>query len=157
MGSRLRQKILVVALGLVVVAATSGPVLAVGAKQEGCTPKFWRVNLSYWGDTKYSPTQKFNSIFPLAGNTALGHATLFQLLTFTGDPQINGQSVTSIIIAALLNASHPGVNYPVDLSTLINGINAALAAGSLDAFLEQAAFLQKKNDLGCPLDPTEFR
>jgi hypothetical protein len=53
-------------------------------------------------------------------------------------------------VAALLNAAHPDVDYPMTEQEVIDAVNDALG-GSRSDMLELAAELDELNNLGCPL------
>jgi hypothetical protein len=53
--------------------------------------------------------------------------------------------------AAVLNASHPGVTYPMTSSEIISKVNTALK-GSRSQMLTLKKQLDKNNNLGCPLN-----
>jgi hypothetical protein len=53
-------------------------------------------------------------------------------------------------VAALLNASHPGVAYPRTPASVIADVNTALLQNR-DAMLSLAALLDADNNRGCPL------
>jgi hypothetical protein len=52
--------------------------------------------------------------------------------------------------AAVLNASHPGVTYPMTTSEIISNVNTPLT-GSKSQMLTLKKQLDKNNNLGCPL------
>jgi hypothetical protein len=101
---------------------------------EGCTPGFWRNHLSHWGPTGYTPDMLVNDVFGCAlvnGNVTLGQAI--------DAPQTYGTLVFHAI-AALLNASHPDVDYEFTVGEVI----AKACAGDKGA-------LADANEAGCPL------
>ena len=55
-------------------------------------------------------------------------------------------------VAALLNASHPGVDYPRSTASVISDVNTALASGNRDTMLTLANSLDADNNQGCPLN-----
>lgn len=55
-------------------------------------------------------------------------------------------------VAALLNASHPDINYPRLPGDVIADVNVALASGDRDMMLVLAEELNTDNNLGCPLE-----
>jgi hypothetical protein len=101
---------------------------------EGCTPGFWRNHLSHWGPTGYTPDMLVNDVFNcdlVEGDVTLGEAI--------DAPQTYGVLVFHAI-AALLNATHPDVDYDW---TEIEVLTAA-CAGDKDS-------LADANEDGCPL------
>jgi len=55
-------------------------------------------------------------------------------------------------VAALLNAAHPGVNYPRSVGQVISDVNAALLTGDRATMLTLAGQLDAENNGVCPLD-----
>ncbi len=103
---------------------------------EGFTPGYWKNHLDDWGDTAYSPGDSFNVIF-----TAGPDITLYQAV------KKKGNRVNSLIrhaAAALLNASHPDVDYDLTVEEVIALVNDAFDSGNyrdakdiLEGFNEQ--------------------
>jgi hypothetical protein len=91
------------------------------------------------------------SVFTGAGS--LGSSTLMQALAFRGGPMIDGakQILLRQAVAAVLNAAHPDVDYPLTTAQVISAVNAALASGSRATILALAGSLDMMNNLGCPL------
>jgi len=100
---------------------------------EGCTPGYWKNHLLDW--VGYAPGDDFDTVFGV---------DLF-------DPDINleaalntgGGGVNKLArhgTAALLNAAHPDLNYPLTVDEVI----AAVQAGD-------SGMLAEYNELGCPL------
>jgi hypothetical protein len=102
---------------------------------EGCTPGFWRNHLSHWDATPYSPDDKVNATFgcDLVGDDDL---TLGEVIDA---PQTYG-ALAFHAIAALLNSTHPGVDFGLDAGEVID----AACAGDKDT-------LSEENEKGCPL------
>jgi hypothetical protein len=76
---------------------------------EGCTPGFWRNHLSHWDATPYSPGDLVNDTFgcDLVSDDAL---TLGEVIDA---PQTYG-ALAFHAIAALLNSTHPDVDFGLD-------------------------------------------
>ena len=101
---------------------------------EGCTPGFWRNHLYHWGPTGYTPDMYVNDVFGcelVEGDVTLGEAI--------DAPQTYGVLVFHAI-AAILNASHPDVDYAFDVDDVID----YACDGNKDA-------LAWENEMGCPL------
>jgi hypothetical protein len=102
---------------------------------EGCTPGFWRNHLTHWAATPYSPSDLVNETFgcDLVPSDDL---TLGEVIDA---PQTYG-TLAFHAIAALLNSTHPDVDFGLDSDTVIDlaceGDKNALAA---------------ENEEGCPL------
>jgi hypothetical protein len=82
----------------------------------------------------------------------LGNATLLEALNFGGKGQCGKQqTLLRAAVAALLNAAHPNVDYPLNEAQIISLVNAALATSSTQDDRELAATLDGYNNLGAPL------
>lgn len=53
--------------------------------------------------------------------------------------------------AALLNAAHPDVDYPLTTAQVTSRVNDALGSGDRATMLAAAGDLQELNGAGCPL------
>lgn len=108
---------------------------------DGCTPGFWKndggkFGFNNWKPTGYLPTNDFNTVFGVnylpAGTT---------LLTALDPTKNNGHgNVVWHGVAALLNAAHPGINYPYSVAEVIALVQSH--SGNL---------LAAANEAGCPL------
>jgi hypothetical protein len=115
--------------------ASTSAACAVG---QSCSPANW-VNLgAINGWYKYKSSQKVGAIFSgakTAGFTALANLTLLQALgnkTLKTALQTAAAQLIKEAIAALLNATHPNVKYPIkNAQTIINEVNAALTSKNL--------------------------
>ena len=153
-------------LGTLVVGmlATALPAAAVTAgTTEGCTPGYWKTHPQAWQE--YSPTQTVKSVFSAAASTPYGNLTLMQALSLRGGSTLNGakEILLRAAVAALLNAAYDtadgsGLLFPWrrDVASfgrpaLIPTVNAALLSTNRTAILALAAWLDRDNNLGCPL------
>lgn len=80
--------------------------------------------------------------------------TLHEALDGGGGSGVEGAQKILIraAVAALLNAQHEDINYPLTTMEVIDEVNAALATGDRDEILALAEQLDEFNNLGCPLD-----
>lgn len=122
---------------------------------QGCTPGYWKNHSGSWPPTGYATSQSVASVFPSVSPNfpALGSATLLEALAFAGGPGTSGAAEILLRagVAALLNAAHPSVSYPLLTADVISQVNAALASNDRDTMLALAALLDSYNNLGCPL------
>ena len=51
-------------------------------------------------------------------------------------------------VAALLNAAHHNIDYPLSIDEVIDQVNAALESGDRDSILDLAKVLDEHNNLG---------
>jgi hypothetical protein len=121
---------------------------------EGCTPGYWKNHTDSWAATGYSPGQTTSSVFSAASAfPSLGSQTLLQSLQGGGGPGTLGAAKVLLraAVAALLDSSHSGVDYPRTTADVIADVNAALASNDRDTMLALASELDSDNNLGCPL------
>ena len=122
---------------------------------EGCTPGYWKNHTDSWPATGYSPSQSLPSVFAQsAAYSELASASMLEALDFGGGGGVDGAAriLMRAAVAALLDASHPGVDYPRTPVQVISQVNSALASGDRDTLLTVAGELDRDNNLGCPLN-----
>ncbi|HEX9945038.1 MAG TPA: DUF3344 domain-containing protein [Thermoanaerobaculia bacterium] len=121
---------------------------------QGCTPGYWKNHTSSWAGTGFSPGQTTGSVFSGASAfPSLASQTLLQSLQGGGGSGTLGAAriLLRAAVAALLNAAHPGVDYPRTTAEIIADVNAALASNNRATMLALATELDNDNNLGCPL------
>jgi hypothetical protein len=128
---------------------------------QGCTPGGWQGgNLSklwdepndpQWpgGNNPYVHNTDFAPFFTATG-TSVDDLSMFELVDKGGgkDPE---RKAARDLVAAYLNASHPGVDYPFDTTQLEEMWNAAVEANTDAAFMDLHNTLDDANKAGCPL------
>jgi hypothetical protein len=135
-----------------VLAALRVPVAPDG---QGCTPGYWKNHLSAWTATGLSPTALVGNTVTVPANlSTLGGATLREALSFGGGPGVlgAGRILLRAGVAAMLNAGHPGLDYPSTPFQVRDAINTALASNDRATILARATTLDADNNLGCPLN-----
>jgi hypothetical protein len=124
---------------------------------EGCTPGYWKNHtgltppwVDSWAATAYSPGQTVGSVFNPGASSPYNDNTLLEALNFGGGPGVNGgkQILLRAAVAALLNAAHPDVNYPMTEAEVIAAVDAALASNDRNTMLALATQLDEQNNLG---------
>ncbi len=87
--------------------------------------------------------------FPRQGSTKLR-----RVLSFGGGrgPTGGAKILLREAVASLLNASHPGVDFPRTERRLISAVNNALASGDRETMIDLASLLEDDNNLRCPLN-----
>ena len=113
--------------------------------RQGCTNKFWRKceNACHWIPTGYSRTDDFDTVFGIYAyhpDITLKEALKVQGYDFNG--------VARAGVAALLNAAHPAISYPLTKSQVISKVQHAYNSGEYEEVREE---LEAYNSLGCPL------
>jgi hypothetical protein len=119
---------------------------------DGCTPGYWKNHPDAWAATGYSMSQTVEEVFDVPDKFNLDNKTLLQALKFKGGPYKIGAARILLrhATAAVLNASHPDVDYPLNSTSIINKVNSALT-GSRGEMLSLKRQLDFFNNLGCPL------
>jgi hypothetical protein len=118
---------------------------------EGCTPGYWKNHPEAWAG--FTTGQSLESVFDVPDALGLDSVSLHSALSFGGGPGTLGASqiLLRASVAALLNSSSSGVDYPLTTAQVIAQVNAALASANRDTILALATDLDDKNNLGCPL------
>jgi hypothetical protein len=90
------------------------------------------------------------SVFSSAPSDLAGDR-LLAALNYTGSGDAN-RILLRAAVAALLNAAHPGVDYPLSVSAIVSRVNSALASPSRGQKTSLAAQLDGYNNLSseCP-------
>jgi hypothetical protein len=125
---------------------------------EGCSLGYWKNHASAWVASGLSPDAAIESEFAeAAAYPDLASSTLLEALRFRGGPTVADKAALLLkqAVAALLNATHPDVNYPLTEAQVIDEVNAALASADQHAMLELKDELDMGNNLGCPLSGDE--
>ncbi len=114
----------------------------------GCTLGYWKNHLASW-PASYAPPDPLSSVFATGWNDSLLAA-----LKFHGGPGVDGarRILFKQAVAALLNAAHGDVGYPLSEAEVIDGVNAALATGNRATMIAYAGLLDEANNTGCPLN-----
>lgn len=116
---------------------------------EGCTPGFWKNNLDAWPPTLLSPGDSFESIFLRDAFDDPDDPSLLEVMNFHGGG-LNRLSAHAV--AALLNASHPNVDYDLTPAEVIAAWQAAFDDGTRSAINDQKDIFVGFNELGCDVN-----
>ena len=118
---------------------------ALPAPAQGCAHGFWRQphRLDSW--VGYTPNQLYGTVFGVTPTFAPN--ALIDALWLGGGGL---SALARAAVAALLNAAHPGVNYPYTVAQVISMVQAAHAPGG-NVNATRDAF-QAANDAGCPIN-----
>ena len=128
---------------------------------EGCSPGFWKTDASKrdeaaWADTAFGPDELWEDFFdPVTLRVKSGtpsDPTLEEALNAKGS-KIN--ALAREAVAAILNDSHPEIDYPLDFDAIQDLVNAAVSDGSNIAIENAREALFPLNHFGetviCPL------
>lgn len=116
----------------------------------GCSPGFWKNHPCKW--VKYSTEDTIGSVFELPSELQeLSSKNLSEALNFRGGNSIVDKAKILLrqAVAALLNAAHPDINYPLSESNVINRVNGALASLDKNVIVNLKNILHYYNNLGC--------
>jgi hypothetical protein len=91
---------------------------------EGLTPGFWKNHPEEWANTAYSPDDLFSDVF------GVGPAVTLMEAADTGGG--DADALDRHAVAALLNASHPDVDYPMTEAEVIAAVQDAYASGEYE-------------------------
>jgi hypothetical protein len=113
--------------------------------QEGCTPGFWKNHPEAW--VGYLPSQTFASVFGVAVPGQPAELTLGAALELGGG---GANALARQAVAALLNAAHPEVDYPLSEAQIIAMVNAAITSGNAATIESLKDTLDEANNLTAP-------
>ena len=119
----------------------------------GCTPGYWKNHPKKWAATGYTTTMTVEDVFDVPDVFNLDSKTLLQALSFLGGPYKLGSAriLLRAATAAVLNAAHPDVDYPLTEAEIISQVNTALL-GSRAQMLTLKTTLDMYNNLGCTIN-----
>jgi hypothetical protein len=120
--------------------------------EEGCTPGFWKNHPEAW--VGFTPDQTLGMVFDPVALGELAGTTLGDALSFQGGSGVIGakQILLRAAVAALLNAAHPDIDYPLTTAQVIAQVNVALASNDRETILLLATTLDALNNATCPID-----
>jgi hypothetical protein len=112
---------------------------------QGCTPGYWRQDQHFdsW-PAAYTPTTKFSAVF----ESAFGRKTLEDVVWLEGGGL---DALGRHMVAALLNAANPDVDYGMTAAQVIDKFNAVYP-GSKNAYEALKDEFERANERHCPLD-----
>jgi len=119
----------------------------------GCAGGFWTGHLDAWKGGIRPDQLLRNTFTESAGYEGLGGTTMQAALRLNGGPDLPGAARTLVRegAAALLNAAHPGLEYPLTRTQVITEVDTALRARDQAAILDLARELAEWNGAACPL------
>jgi hypothetical protein len=122
---------------------------------EGLTPGYWKNHLDDWPPTGYSPEQKVKTVFDRAVGpyARLGNAELIEALEWPAGNEVDekAQVLLHHATAAVLNAAHPNISYPMLVGDIVAAVNAALDLGDPQVMLDLKDMLDAWNNLGADI------
>jgi hypothetical protein len=114
---------------------------------DGCTPGYWKNHTEDWVD--FEPTDTVGSVFANAGS--LGSMTLLAALKNGGGSTLEDAKRLLIhhAVAALLNSTHPDVDYAFTTAQVIAWTSDMLTSTDRDAILGLKDLFDTENNRGC--------
>ncbi len=120
----------------------------------GCADTFWSASLLAWSPTGTTPGERVVDVFTESKNYGpVGTATLRTALRFQPGGGLLGdaRALARTGVAALLNAGHPGIEFPLTRTQVITRVDTALRSSDTVKILALADELKAANGAGCPL------
>ncbi|HEX9944584.1 MAG TPA: hypothetical protein VGG03_21445 [Thermoanaerobaculia bacterium] len=121
----------------------------------GCSADFWSSQGSKpWFAAGLRPEQRVQDVFrESAPYGSVAVAMLRTALRFQGGPGLPGlvQDLVRAGVAALLNAGHPKLEYPLTQTQVLTKVDSALRSADAAAILAATHELERANDAACPL------
>ncbi|WP_458411566.1 hypothetical protein ACNQFZ_11910 [Schinkia sp. CFF1] len=117
-----------------------------GTRDEGCTPGYWiqPQHFDSWAPTGFAPTDDFDTVFGRDAFTP--DITLEEALSLGG---VGLDALARQAVAALLNAAHPDVAYPLTTAEVISMFQAAFDSGNYEDTKDE---FDRLNNSFCPLN-----
>lgn len=122
---------------------------------EGCTPGAWKNRLrriGAWGPTGFETDDLVKDVFAAAG-TYFPNETLLQALRFQGGNEFDEklEILLRAATAAVLNSSHPDVDYDYAVGEIVGKVNSAILSEDADEVTDLAKELDDFNNQGCDI------
>ena len=119
----------------------------------GATPGFWKNHPDAWPEGYY-PNTVIDDVFSAVSEYSLSGDTLMEALRYKGG---NGEVGAARIllraaVAAVLNAEHSVINYPMTYMEIVSAVNNALLSHDRGTMIGLSTELDVQNNLGTPWD-----
>lgn len=149
-------------MGVVVVAVVASVVPLAGTAQawpigqDGCTPGYWKTHTEDW--QRFATTTTLGEYFTFPAELSdFADDTFLEALGYMGGDDLAGKTevLMRAAVAAMLNMAHHDVDYPLrpysQPGNVQKMVNDALASLDEAAIVRTGSYLDKRNNLGCPL------
>jgi len=122
---------------------------------EGLTPGYWK-NLEKHGEdwiAPYTPETHLGDVFKNASLYMLADYTMYEALGWSSGSTTTetAQKLLSQATAAVLNAAHPNIDYPISEADLIGEVNDALGNYNKDSMETLKNIIDHNNNLGADI------
>lgn len=124
---------------------------------EGLTPGYWQNIRKHLGDwiAPYTPDTPLGDVFENTSLYDLEDDTMIDALSpsYGGGPEVIDMARTLLraATAAVLNAAHPNIDYPISEEDIIGEVNDALSSFDRDTMEDLKDILDANNNLGADL------
>lgn len=121
----------------------------------GCPAAFWNRSTGLWSAAGTSPNERVGDLFTEARRYGpVGIATTRTALRFQNGGGLSGAAaiLARAGVAALLNAGHPKVEYPLTRTQVITLVDTAFRSEDGAKILDAVRELDSASAAGCPLD-----
>ena len=125
------------------------------SQYEGCGLGWWKNHDDAWEMTAYMPGDLLAGVFTIPEELELSaDDTLYDGLRHPGGNGASGGArlLLRTAVVALLNASHPDVNFPLTEAEIIQIVDGALATMDRNAMQDARHEIDMHNSQGCPLE-----
>lgn len=122
---------------------------------EGCGLGFWKNQTEAWMETGYTEDTEVGSVFTIPAELdALADDTLHDALRYGGGAGAMGGAKLLLrkAVVALLNASHPDIDYGLEVSDISTLVDEALSSLDRREMIDTANEIGPRNGGPCPLD-----
>ncbi len=126
-----------------------------GGGEGACGLGYWKNHPGDWPPTGYVSSQTVDSVFVESALVPeIATATLGDALKFGGGSGLEGGAriLLKQAVAALLNAAHPGIDYPRSEADVIASVDAALSSNDRSEMTGLADELDNDNEGDCSLE-----
>ena len=141
---------------LATVLPLAAPAQAWPIGNEGCTPGYWKNHTEDWQRFTTDTTLGEFFTFP-AELSHFADDTFLEALNYMGGDDLSGKTeiLMRAAVAAILNMAHHDVDYPLrpysQPGNVQRMVNDALASLDEAVIVRTGSYLDKRNNLGCPL------
>ncbi len=116
---------------------------------EGLSHGYWKTHTDKWHF--YCTDTCLNDIFDIPDEFSIGDDSFLDALNFGGGSDLEDAAKLLLqqAVAALLNAVDDEINYPLNVTEIINQVDDALDSMDRDTILDLKDLLDEYNNLGC--------
>ena len=136
-------------LGSSCATITPTPTATLPVGSAGCTPGYWKNHKVAWGPTGIDPSGSFESVFGTTPEPFIADPTYQEVLGFGGGGLV---SLSRHAGAALLNALHPNVPFPLSPAEVMLAYQQAVASQDAGKVETMKTVFEVINEAGCSIN-----